>query len=64
MLYSLSYKNHTWNWGLDGVSGVCATPLRLENPKKRPPLKSSGIATTLKPDSNPPKNFGDRPLYA
>ena len=26
--------------------------------------KSSGIATTLKPDSNPPKNFGNRPPYA
>ena len=41
------------------------SPLRLKNPKKQPPpetlLKSSGIATTLKPNSNPPKNFRDRP---
>ena len=56
---------HTWNWG--GWRGVANPPKTQKSQKATPPetpLKSSGIATTLKPNSNPPKNFRDRPPYA
>ena len=38
--------------------------LRDPSETQKSPSKSSGIATTLKPDSNPTKNFEDRPPYA
>ena len=53
---------HTLNWG--GLRGLRNPPKTQKSPKATPPetpLKSSGIATTLKPNSNPPKNFRDRP---
>ena len=45
-----------------GLWGLRDPPETQKSQKETPPetpLKSSGIATTLKPDSNPPKNFGD-----
>ena len=45
-----------------GVRGVGNPPKTQKSQKATPPdtpLKSSGIATTLKPNSNPPKNFRD-----
>ena len=50
-----------------GWRGVANPPKTQKSQKATPPetpLKSSGIATTLKPNSNPPKNFRDRPPYA
>ena len=47
-----------------GWRGVANPPKTQKSQKATPPetpLKSSGIATTLKPNSNPPKNFRDRP---
>ena len=52
----------TLNWG--GLRGLRDPPKTQKSQKETPPetpLKSSGIATTLKPNSNPPKNFRDRP---
>ena len=48
-------------WG--GLWGLRDPPETQKSQKETPP-ESSGITTTLKPDSNPPKNFGDQPLYA
>ena len=48
--------------GRGGLWGLGDPPETQKSQKETPPetpLKSSGIATTLKPDSNPPKNFGD-----
>ena len=50
-----------------GLWGLRDPPEIQKSQKETPPetpLKSLGIATTLKLDSNPPKNFGDRPPYA
>ena len=50
-----------------GLRGLRDPPKTQKSQKETPPetpLKSLGIATTLKLDSNPPKNFGDRPPYA
>ena len=47
-----------------GLRGLRDPPKTQKSQKATPPetpLKSSGIATTLKPNSNPPKNFRDRP---
>ena len=67
LLASFCFLNayHTWNWG--GLWGLRDPPETQKSQTETPPetpLKSSGIATTLKSDSNPPKNFGDRPPYA
>ena len=50
--------------GRGGLWGLGDPPETQKSQKETPLRVHSGIATTLKPDSNPLKIFGDRPPYA
>ena len=67
-IYNSELSYHAHIRGIEGgLWGLRDPPKSQKSQKETPPetpLKSSGIATTLKSNSNPPKNFGYRPRYA